>query len=122
VLIFLFYGEIIGQEKIVEKIPLSMNNSHDSLVTGALQRYAGIAKNATYNYFGQKAHHSPGYYFQTGPAFRLYSPVTKDFYSRNLSFFCRKELQIEKAISVPLRFRLGSLAYTDYLEGKRVRF
>jgi hypothetical protein len=44
--------------------------------------------------------------------------VTADFYTRNFGFFCKKELQLEKVTRVPLRFRLGSLQYNDYLEQK----
>ncbi|MEO6542209.1 MAG: hypothetical protein ABIN74_14500, partial [Ferruginibacter sp.] len=46
------------------------------------------------------------------------SVINADFYTRNFGFFCKKELQFEKATKIPLRFRLGSLQYNDYLEGK----
>ena len=46
------------------------------------------------------------------------SVISAGFYTQNFGFFCKKELQFEKATKIPLRFRLGSLQYNDYLEGK----
>ncbi|MBK9487115.1 MAG: hypothetical protein IPO01_18600 [Chitinophagaceae bacterium] len=47
-----------------------------------------------------------------------HSVIAADFYTCNFGYFCKKELQFEKATKIPLRFRLGSLQYNDYLEGK----
>lgn len=44
--------------------------------------------------------------------------IRPDFYTRNFGFFCKKELQLEKTTRIPLRFRVGSLQYNDYLEQK----
>jgi len=41
-----------------------------------------------------------------------------NFYAKQLPFFCSKELKVQKTIGFPVKFRLGSVAYCDKLEGK----
>ena len=43
-----------------------------------------------------------------------------NFYASNLGFFCRKELQVQKAVKLPLFFRVGTLDYCNKLEGKMI--
>jgi hypothetical protein len=45
-------------------------------------------------------------------------PLSVDYYSNNLAFFCKKEIQVEKITKIPLRIRLGTLDYVNTLEGK----
>ena len=40
------------------------------------------------------------------------------YYTQHMGFFCKKELQLQKALALPVYFRIGSKAYVDYLEGK----
>jgi hypothetical protein len=44
--------------------------------------------------------------------------IPSNLYLKTIGFFCIKELEIEKALRMPLRFRLGSVAYTDRMESK----
>ena len=45
--------------------------------------------------------------------------IPANYYTKNLGFFCKEELKLEKKIKIPFRFRLGSLNYVNQLEGKR---
>jgi hypothetical protein len=59
----------------------------------------------------------------TTPVFSIhqsgsYSIINSNFYTQNFGFFCKKELQIEKTIKFPLKFRLGSVQQCDWMEGK----
>ena len=41
-----------------------------------------------------------------------------NFYAKQLPFFCNKELQVQKAVGFPIKFRVGSVEDCDKLEGK----
>jgi hypothetical protein len=44
--------------------------------------------------------------------------IAPSYYCNNLGYFCKKELQIQKLVSLPVYIRLGSLQYVNYLEQK----
>ncbi len=49
----------------------------------------------------------------------LPASIPADFYTRHFGFFCKRELAVEKATKLPIRFRLGSLQQCNYYEGKK---
>jgi hypothetical protein len=44
--------------------------------------------------------------------------IQPDYYTKQLGFFCKKEWQLEKAVKVPFKFRVGTVQYCDWMEGK----
>jgi len=45
-------------------------------------------------------------------------PLQSDLYTKKLGFFCKQELKIEQKTKLPLRLRLGSADYCNWLESK----
>ena len=106
VLIFLFNKEIFSQEKNVENFPEFKTNLpfKSSFSQEKKLRVMALLKQGEGKFF------SPAF-TTAGPLFLLGPNIPQ-------TFFCRKEWEFEKTTSIPLRFRLGSLEYTDYLEQK----
>jgi hypothetical protein len=44
--------------------------------------------------------------------------LSANFYASQLGFFCKQEIKMDKITKVPFRFRLGSVAECNRLEGK----
>ena len=44
--------------------------------------------------------------------------IPANFYTSKFGFFCQQELKLEKITTIPFKFRLGSVAAVDRMEGK----
>ncbi|MBC7873855.1 MAG: hypothetical protein H7Y01_07665 [Ferruginibacter sp.] len=47
------------------------------------------------------------------------SSIGSSYYTNQLGYFCKKELQLDKITPVPIRFRLGSMEYVNWMEQKQ---
>ena len=73
-----------------------------------LKEVAANAAQAKISSYPVKTDHTPAKPF-----------LSPQFYSSQLGFFCKQEIKFDKITKIPFRFRLGSVAQCDLLEGKR---
>lgn len=106
VLFLMFSGKIFGQENMAD-ISTPKLSKTATYITKMPYKTTFVSK-----YFLNDE--SAG----SGKAIISLKIISPSFYSCNLGFICKKELQLEKVVVVPFRFRLGSLAYVNYLEQK----
>ena len=57
--------------------------------------------------------------FTPASAFSTKRVLPANFCTQQLGFFCKQELKFETLTKIPFKFRLGSVSYCDWMEGKR---
>lgn len=61
--------------------------------------------------------------FYAAPSFTIpalnKAVISPGFYVNNLGFFCKQELNFQSSTRIPFKFRLGSVQYCDWMEGKK---
>ena len=119
VLIFLSCGEFFGQSNPVEKIFNKDTTVYFSrYIPDFRQNNVKLSDTLTNPSFTKPIFNPTILPVKPLSYILLLNPFQKTSYRQPLGFFCRKEWQFEKTTSIPLRIRLGSLEYTDYLEKK----
>ena len=109
---------------IIQSIDSAAQNS------SVLSHYSFVQKNDRYFSTGIKSFDIipqtgkilPKRFFLTQPSYAdlssRFMAVQPGFYCSNTGLICRKEWAFEKATKLPLRLRLGSLEYVNWLEQK----
>lgn len=108
VCILSFYGEIFGQKN-------TPNEAGFSGFASVRKTSVPFSLKSNLPYFFQ---HTDRISAQLHPRFTLLNIPTGSYYPSTLGFFCKKELQLDKITPLPVRLRLGSLEYVNWLEQK----
>jgi hypothetical protein len=107
VFLLMFFGSMNGQESTMPEFSVSgLKGTHYQITVKPFQ-----------SRFSKNTQAIAPLTF-TGPRISLLNLPDASYYVRNLGFFCRNELKMDKVLAVPVRFRLGSKEYVDRMEGK----
>ena len=110
VFLLMFNGEIFGQTGSV----LVLEDSTYLLFKSPEKK----SSFSVYPNFSNGREIPSGYFGSVYPRISILNLTSGKLYTDNLGFFCKKELQLDKITSVPIRFRLGSMEYVNWLERK----
>ncbi len=110
-------GSLTGRQGIMHNIFIG-----SGLFTGSFAPVQKISGRESSRVYGSGSHtvQKPGNI--ANREFSLFNrvifPLSASHYVRTLGFFCTRELKLDRLTPVPFRFRLGSLDYVNWMEGK----
>ncbi len=112
VVLLMFQGNIFGQVSVTHINPgtkSEIGSSRFKTLVNKTEIFQGF-RDCFGSVFGKSIQIPKTISLQEFSAFRNYND--------ELGFFCKKELQFERITTIPIRFRLGSLDYVNWMEGK----